>query len=118
MDIPQREEIPQKRCASVSRAEAIFFCKANALISYVLLHAGRYNIYLLFIPLICYKKRWFASDYCQEVFNMLKYQYPDHVQSTVAGGHGTGKRTEELEELQFAKDLYDNGAYTNGILGI
>ncbi|MDD4766316.1 MAG: hypothetical protein PHF87_01860 [Desulfotomaculaceae bacterium] len=49
---------------------------------------------------------------------MLKYQYPDHVQSTVAGGHGTGKRTEELEELQFAKDLYDNGAYTNDILGI
>ena len=49
---------------------------------------------------------------------MLKYQYPDHVQSTAAGGHVTGKRTEELEDLQFVEDLYDNGAYTNGILGI
>lgn len=49
---------------------------------------------------------------------MPEYQYPDHMQSTTASGHGTGKRTEELEELPFAEDLYDNGAYTNGILGI
>lgn len=50
---------------------------------------------------------------------MLKHKYPDNVQGAAASDHRTGKSINDLDpELQFSDDLYENGAYTNGMLGI
>lgn len=50
---------------------------------------------------------------------MPEHKYPDNAQDHAVSGRRTGKNIEGIDpELQFAEELYENGAYTNGMLGI
>lgn len=49
---------------------------------------------------------------------MLKNRIPDDAQGAVSG-HRTGEKMGGPgQEPQFDEDLYETGAYTNGMLGI
>ncbi|MFX4261873.1 hypothetical protein ACOBQJ_06700 [Pelotomaculum propionicicum] len=50
---------------------------------------------------------------------MPKHKFPDNERDKAAIGRRKGKKsTEESEDLQMAEDLFETGAYTNGMMGI
>lgn len=76
-----------------------------------------YSTNSTYICRLGHKKFRPGSNYHQEVFNMPELKYTGREQVAAAGGQVAEKRADELEELNSDGDLYENGAYTNGLIG-